>query len=102
MLASLTKLEEQAAKVGESDIHLKLKYNKQEKVLASIKAEVTQARTAYNTAIQNAVTARQHALPPFTQLTPVLAHAIQLRMRPERCLGMPVMSKRPRSIRRIA
>jgi hypothetical protein len=77
MLASLTKLEEQAAKVGESDIHLKPKYNKQEKVLASIKAEVTQARTAYNTAIQNAVTARQHALPPFTQLTPVLAHAIQ-------------------------
>jgi hypothetical protein len=77
MLASLGKLEQQAAKVGGSDIHLKPKYDKQAKILASIKAEVTQHQTTYNTAIQTAKTKRKNALPPFTNLTPVLTQTVQ-------------------------
>ncbi len=76
-LASLNKLEAQAAKCGASDVRLTPKYNTQAKILASMKTQVTNTQTAYNTAIRNAAQARILALPPFTQLTPVLTQAVQ-------------------------
>ena len=77
ILASLNALEKQAVKAGASDAHLTPKYNKLASGLAAFKTQMTQAHTAYETAIHNAAQARIQALPPFTHLTPTLTQAKQ-------------------------
>lgn len=77
MLASLIKLESQAVKCHDSDVHLAPKYKRQSALLALEKTRITQAQTHYNAAIQQAIHARQVLLPSFNQLTPTLTQAEQ-------------------------
>jgi hypothetical protein len=76
MVATLTKLEAQADKCQQSSSQLAPKYIVQAKLLAAERAKITNAQTAYNTALQNAIHARQQLLQSFHQLTPILQQSV--------------------------